>query len=179
MSILANFDIDVNFWQINPVFKVTGEFAKFYKKDTSKDKRASSKVMWAISLFADTSKENKLRNYSEKDRKVLISVDWIKDDAFKWGKFTHLVVAYREIELTPSKRSLLFLRQKLEEREMFLSTTTYTIENAKNLDDIIANTDKLFNLVSKLEALIEKEENADAGTVRGGRTESAGERKEI
>jgi len=179
MSVLANFDINNNFWEVNPGFKILGEFAKFYRKDTSKGKATSSKVMWAVAWFADVDSENRLKNFTEKDRKILISEEYIKEEKFNWKKYNVLIDYYRETQLSPSKRSLVFLRRKMEEREAFLVKTTYDLDNARDLDGIIANTDKIFSMISKLEQQIEKDESVGGGAVRGGRIESAGERKEI
>lgn len=179
MSVIGNFDIDANFWELNPIFKVLGKFANFYKNDKSGNRRISSKIMWAVSLFADTDKENRLRNFSEKDRKKLIAEDYLKDEKFDWEKYEQYVDYYRETQLTAAKRSLMKLKTKLEEREEWITSTPYTMENARELDTILANTDKLFSLSARLEAQIEKEENEASGDVRGGRTESLTEQKII
>ena len=180
MSVIANFDIDVNFWELNTQFKILGKFATFYRADTSKGKNASSKVMWAIALFTDTDKDNKLRNLPKKDKETIIAAEFIRDVKFKWKKYNDLIEYYKETQLTLSKRSLFFLNDKMQEREDFLKTVAYTIENAGELDKIMANTDKLFSMVARLEDQIEQAESAeDGGIAKGGRTESASERKEL
>lgn len=180
MGLIANFDTDANFWEMNPTFKILGKFAKFHTSDTSKGKNASSKVMWAVALYVDTSSENALHRLSSKDKRDIISTDWIKDEKFKWNKYTYLIDEYKRTQLTASKRSLAFFKEKMEERETFLKEVPYTLDNAKELDYIVANTDKLFSMIVKLEAQVDKEESlADGGDAKGGRKESAGERKEI
>jgi len=180
MSILSNFNIDTNFWEVNTIFKILGKFAKFYRSDTSRGKAASSKVMWAISLLVDDSKENKLRNFPIKDKQTIIAEEFIRDESFEWKKYVDLIEFYRETQFTKFKRSLLFLKEKMEEREEFLKSVPYTLDNAKDLDNIIANTDKLFGMMQKLEVQVEKEENEESGGIaKGGRVESAGERKEV
>jgi len=180
MGVVTNFDIDVSFWDVNPTFKILGEFANFYRSDTSKGKGASSKVMWAIALLEENDQDNKLRTYSEGDRKKIIAEELIRDDKFKWKKYQYLIDYYVESQMSKSKRSLRRLRKKMEEREDFMETTEYTLSNARELDNMFANTEKLFSLIKKLELEIEKEENqSGGGLVRGGRSESAGERKEI
>ena len=179
MSIISNYDIGNNFWEINPTYKVLGDFAKFYRADTSKEKWASSKAMWAVALFTDLSSENKFKNLPEDERKILISEEMIRDPKFKWSRYENLIVFYRKIETTTTERSLISLRKKMEERESFLAETSYNLENAKDLDSIIANTDKLFSLISRLESQIEKEKNIGGGITKGGRTESLSENKII
>lgn len=176
MSVVSNFDLDVSFWEVNPIFKVVGEFASFYRRDTSRGKGTTSKIMWAIALLEDTSDDNKLKTYPEIDRKKIIAEEYIRDEKFDWDKHQKLIDAYVSSQMSKNKRSLRGLRLKMEERESFIMNTPYTIENANDLDRIMANTDKLFSLITKLEQQIEKEENAGSGgLVRGGRVESAGE----
>lgn len=180
MSILSNFDIETNFWEVNPIFKITGKFAKFYRSDTSRGKAASSKVMWALSLLLDNTKENKLRNFPVKEKQQIIAEEFIRDPKFDWKKHNALIDFYKETQLTSSERSLMFFREKMDEREAFLSSTKYTLDNAKDLDSIVSNTDKLFSMIQKLDLQVEKEKNEESsGAIRGGRVESAGERKDL
>jgi len=179
MGVLTNFDIDNNFWDINPGFKILGKFATLHKKDRTKGKIRSSTIMWAVAWFADIDSENRLKNFSEVDRKKLIAADLIGDKDFKWKECEPLIEFYRDTQMSLSKKSLIFLRGKMDEREQFLKSVTYNIDNARELDGILANTDKIFSMISRLELQIEKEESLDGGAVRGGRVESAGERKEI
>lgn len=180
MSVLANFDLDVSFWELNPQFKVLGKFATFYRKDTSKAKNASSKVMWAIAFFVDRDRDNKIGRLPTKDKKKIISEELIKDPKFRWNKHIDLIDYYKETQLSRAQRSLSFFEDKMEDREDFLDTQEYTLENAKELDSIIANTEKLFSVISKLITQVEYEETMDSdGIAKGGRKESAGERKEL
>ena len=178
MSVISNFDINQNFWKVNPQFKILGDFAKLHKNDKSSGKSYSSKVMWAIAFFADQDPDNRLSNFPEKDRKMLIEEDYIKDKDFDWDKYTDLIEFYKKTEYTRSEQSLDGIKKKLEEREEFIKHTRYTIENAKELDSIIANTEKLFNLVAKLEAQVKKEKSK-GGDTRGGAKESISDKKLI
>lgn len=178
-SVTANYNEDANFWETNPQFKILGDFAVFYSKDRTRGKQYSSKIMWALAFFIDTDKDNKFRNFPEAERMTLIEEEFINDKRFTWEEAQYLIDLYEETQLTQQKRSLIFLKRKMEERETFLSKTTYTLDNAKELDLIMANTEKLSNLVSKLEEQIKKEDEAEGGQVRGGRVESASELKQI
>jgi len=178
MSVVASFDMGVNFWQANPQFKVLGKFATFYKNDKSAAKSYSSKVMWAVAFFADTDPDNRLSNFSEKDRKSLIEEDYIQDTEFNWNKYEDLIKFYEETQYTHTERSLVSLKRKLAEREEFINTTKYSIDNAKDLDTIVANTEKLFNLYSKLEQQIKKDKGRE-GDTRGGAKESISDKRLI
>jgi len=180
MSTIANFDINTNFWDANPQFKILGKFAVFYRADTSKGKHVSSKVMWAVALFTDTDKDNKFKNLPKKDKEKIIADEYIRDDKFKWKKYHYLIEYYKETQLTVSKRSLFFFKKKIQEREEFLDKIEYSLENAAELDRIMSNTEKLFGMISGLEAQIEKEDSIESGGIaKGGRKESASERKEL
>lgn len=176
---IANYGEGVNFWKINPQYKLLGLFANLHRRDTSKDKGYSSKIMWAILFFADMTKDNSFRNFPEDERKSLIKDEFMSGTKFNWKDNQNLVDFYIQTQTTQQKRSLMMLKRKMEEREAFLDKSKYTITNAKELDSIIANTEKLFSLLNKLEESIRKEEETDSGQVRGGRTESAGELKQI
>lgn len=178
-SVVAGYNDNVLFWDANPQFKVLGDFADLYKKDRTKGKQYSSKVMWAVVFFADLDKENKFRSFPEDERKSLIKKEFVNDNRFKWEEVQYLVDFYLLTQMSQQKRSLIMLRKKMEEREAFLAIVKYSLKNAKELDTIIANTDKLFSLMDKLEDQIKKAEDAEGGQVRGGRIESASELKKI
>jgi len=178
-QVIANYSEDVNFWEVNQQFKVLGEFANLYKQDRTKSKLYSSKVMWAVAFFTDIDKENKFKNFPEQERKDLIRNEFVNDKRFLWEEVQYLIDLYSETQLTQQKRSLIMLKKKMEEREKFIAKAKYSLENAKELDTMIANTDKLFSLMSRLEEQIRKDDDAESGQVRGGRLESASELKQI
>ena len=64
---LKNFDLEVNFWKVNPQLKIPEVFSKLYRNDKSKGKHDSSQIMWAIALCYDP--ESKFSKQTEKDRK--------------------------------------------------------------------------------------------------------------
>jgi hypothetical protein len=175
MSVLTNFDIDSNFWEVNPQFKIPKKFSEFYKQDTSKHKAHSSKIMWAIALLIDNSSENKFRNLQYSDREKLIAEDYLNDEKFNWDRddIKTLISEYFKLNTSKNERSLFIYEQKLEERDKFIHDTKYDMENASQLDKIISSTKSIFDLIAKLRDEINKEESS--GETKGSLIESASE----
>lgn len=174
-SLLEAYTPRTSFWEAHPQFKKLGIFSTFYKADVTNKRWKSSNIMWGIAFLVDTSKFNKFKNFPEEERKELIKKEIINKEKFSWKPYEKYIKFFEEVELTPAKRSYRILRKKIDERMRFLEDTEYTVANAKELDSIIANTDKLFDLMTKLEKQIEKEDNESSGVTKGGRTESATE----
>ena len=179
VSVLEAYEPRASFWEAHPQFKKLGLFAEFYKKDVSNKRWNSSNIMWGIAFLVDNSKYNRFRNFPEEERKKLIKEEIINKESFSWKRYEKYIKFYEEVELSPLKRNLRILRKKMDERMKFIEETSYNVANAKELDSIISNTDKLFDLMLKLEKQIEKEENEASGSVKGGRTESLVEQKII
>jgi hypothetical protein len=175
MSIIAKYNEGINFWEANPQFKVIGGFGALYHSDKSKSKDTSSKIMWAISFFCDDSEENRLINLPETDRKSIIEDDYIKDKNFAWDKYKELIELYQKTQMTHQQRTLFNLKVKMEERDNFLLNTKYTLDNARDLDAIISNTPKLFEMVKTLQEEISRDKNHSV--MRGGAKESASDKK--
>lgn len=173
MSVLSNFSVDANFWDLNPLMRVPKLFAEFYNNDTSKKKEESSRIMWAIAMYIDTSDNNPYRNLRDTDRKIIIAEDYLKDAEFVWDNYSEIIKFYQELNSTKLQKDLFLLESKLEERSQFILDTKYTLEDGDKLDKIIANTQKIYDLIKTLKDNIEKGENESA--TRGGRTESASE----
>lgn len=71
MDVLNNFDIHLDFWEVNPQLKVP--FKKLY---SNKDIDSSS-VMWSIALYIDP--DSKFKNAADHNRKSLIEEDFFPD----------------------------------------------------------------------------------------------------
>lgn len=175
-SLINNFDVTVNFWDANPNFITIKEFRQLRDADKSKKKSESSNVMWGVALIVDMHKNNILRNLSYSDKVAIVAEDYVS--GFTARKYAKLLRRYEESCLTSIERSIYSLEKKLEERDTFLMSTKYCLDNAKELDTLIANTKKLKELYDTMIDELKKEE-AGGGQIRGGRTESAGEKGEL
>jgi len=170
MSLLNSFDTDTNIWEVEPQLKIPKVFAEFYNSDKSKGKAHSSKIMWAIALLVDNSEANKFRNFSYEDRKLLISEDFLQEPSFKWDKFEKIKETYEDFSMGKLEKSLLIYEHKLEERDILVKTTKYTIENAADLDKIIKETKNIIELIIKLRDQVKQEK--DSGNTKAGLQES-------
>jgi hypothetical protein len=63
------FDIRKNFWDQNFAYKFLSPFDQLYKNDSSKDKKESSKLMWAFWLYTSPHTYNPFKNI-QGDRKI-------------------------------------------------------------------------------------------------------------
>jgi len=175
MGVLTNFDTTANFWALNPQMKIL--FKDFFDGDKSKNKEMSSKVMWAVALLVDTSDQNNLRNFLFDERKQLIAEDYLQDSKFDWAAYDGLIDKYTEVNTSKAEKSLLIYERKLEERDSFIKTTKYDLENASQLDKIISSTKSIFDLISKLREDISKENTV--GETKGSMVESASEKGQL
>ena len=158
MGLLNTFDSHANFWKVNPQLTIPEPLANLISSDKSKDKSNSSQIMWAICFLLDPSDENKFSVFPEEDRRKLIINDFLKQPDFKFEDYKDIMDWYSSALLSPAERSLLAWRKKLEEREQFISDTTYSLETADALDKLMANTDKLFNQLERIEKQYSKEQ---------------------
>lgn len=183
-TLLGTLDTDLNFWEANPNFKSIRLFREFMLNDKSKNKDYSSRIMWAIALCYDKHPENTWKNMEMEEKKALLVTDVIEDEKFNWDDVADLEFCYQDRVLTLPEKDLVLFEQKLHKRQVFMDTTEYSWDDfdesgkkimgtAKQLDDMMANTKKLYDQLKQLKS--EFMESLEEEHVRGGRTESASE----
>ena len=168
--ILNGFDISVNFWKINPQLKIPQPFADLLKVDTSKGKRKSSQLMWAVALLVDP--DSKFTNISLQNRKDMIARDFLRNEKFDWKGVQKACQYYESMLITPTKRQLSIWEQKMDEKSIYLAELTYE-EDATVIEKLLSTNVKLFEDYERLIKMVEKEK--DDGTTKGGTVESASE----
>jgi hypothetical protein len=172
MNVLNTFDLNVNFWVVNPSLKIPEPFAKLYNEDKSKDKKDSSQIMWAIALLCDT--DSKFANIPEDDRKNLIRKDFLKNDKFSFINYQAQIDHFCNFILTPAKRALKDWNDKMIERAEFLKRTEYTLGEigdkgnwvggtADVIDRMMSNTKKLYDDYQRVIESLEEEKTKEAG----------------
>lgn len=174
MSLLTNFEVTANFWDLYPQLKIPKPFANLYKEDKSKSHSNSSKIMWAVAMLVDNSEFNKFSNYSEDERKFLISTDYLDNEHFDFDSYKEVIETYTALNMSKLEQELRMQELKLEERARFVNSTPYDLENGEKLDKFLLNTGKLYDLIKDLKERIKTEK--DSGVTRGGREESATEK---
>ena len=98
------FNSDFNFWELNPELKYAEKLKSLYDSDKSKKKEDSSKIMNAIYMLVH--KDSRYADLPERERKILIATDYLKDSSFQWTLYE--IEINFIIDLTTSKaRNLL------------------------------------------------------------------------
>lgn len=171
MGLLQATNIEENFFYLNPEIKYMTPFKEFYDSDLSKGKEYSSKIMWAIYLHSDP--DSRFYRMDSGERKKEISnytqINW-EDESIK-----KLVAGYEHRLLTKLQQSYVRLLSKLEQRDDFIAKTPFTEKNAPVLDKMFANSSAIYQQLLTIENDLSAEKKS--GQIKGGRTESAAERK--
>lgn len=168
---MINFQPDKNFWELNPELVYPEVFSEFYESDKSKDKIDSSKIMNALYLLLDSG--SKFRELPEKERKVLIQKDYLKDEKFNFDKYKHLQDFYLKLTSSKAKKLLRNWELKLEERDEFIASLKYDEQTSVILDKMMAATKGIWDQYLSILNEVEKEEGH--GSVKGGGVESLSE----
>ena len=167
-SILKDFNIDLNFWKINPQLIIV--FSNLYDKDKSKDKVESSKIMWAIAMLYDPSDKNQFRNADFDIKKKAIVDSYLKKKDFDWLEYSEEIDLYKEYCLSVYERELLVIEESLRSRRILLQTTPYTLKTASLLDDMHKKTGEIQRQHIELKKLIR--DGLDKGKNRGNHQQS-------
>ena len=122
---MANFNTDILFWEEFP------EFTTFRDKDKSRDKRGSSKIMWAIALAERHDSE--WYNLPEKYNRL--SIDFLKKDNHNWDNYEDLIVQYKEFQLTQAERSLSAWNEMMAKRDKYLKSRDYHFDEVQEEKD--------------------------------------------
>lgn len=182
-----------SFWDANPQFRAAGVFKEIYTKDKSPAKKKSSLMMWFVALCYDF--KSKWKNMPEAERLELIGEDFCGSPKY-YEENKELIdrcaELYKSMQYTPAKRALDEWEQKMIERSLFIKNTKYSFDrfeeddegkikkiagNAKLLDEMMSNTEKLYKDLDRIKKAIQDEENSNQ--TRGGRALSLSDSGEI
>lgn len=167
--LMQNFDYEKNrysFWEVNPEFKFTEPFDDYYNATENKD--FSSEVMWAIFLFCDI-KSPKIRLRKD-EREEDIKKYFLKDDTFSFEYHQDLIDAYPKVVMTKIQRELKVWQDKIEERNKFLETVSYSLDTFEALDKMMKDSKLIWESFGKIYKEYQ-DENIET-RARGGREES-------
>lgn len=175
MIIPKPFTGNESFWEINAQYAFI--FDEFYKKDRTKNKHKSSKVMWAITLRCHPGSD--FYNLSGKDE--LIVDKFVKDKDFKFEDYDDIQELFMDSVLTPAEKSLYNFYNTLKKRDIFIHAQEYSLDyykkdsegnniqtrgggfitekgTADQLDKMLANTSKLYDEYFKIKKQLLDEE---------------------
>lgn len=169
MRLIDIWDIDQNFWQLNPQLKLA--FKEVYSKDKSTKKKDSSQLMWAVALYTDA--KSKFKDLSELERELLIQRDY--NPNFSVKKHSNIIEHWKSF-LSPMELRLQVFNKFMAEKNDYLKTLNYE-ENADEIEKRLLSDDKIVEVYKKLKAAVEEEESE--GLVKGGSLESLSEKGEI
>ena len=142
---------DEDFWVWNPDYIMI--FDSFYKRDKTKDKNRSSSIMWA--LYYKLHPDSAFYNMEKKEE--FIRDKYLKDPRFKWSKYVGEEELFKSTILTVAERGLVEWDETMMKRGKWLKDQEYDMDNAKDLDAIVANTAKLYQLLGKVKKDFEQE----------------------
>jgi hypothetical protein len=174
-NILSSFSLSSNFWETNEHLLLIKEFKEFHKRDKSRSKKDSSKIMWAISLLVHP--KSKFNELSQEEKIKLISEEYLEESKAWIIEYSLLIDVYKHLVLTKLQRIALDWGNKLDERMRLIMSTPYTLDNAKELDEAMARTEKVWSYYQKCLADLETEESK--AHVQGGAIESLSEQNKI
>lgn len=178
-KLVTTFDTESNFWELNPQFKAALSFKDLYKKDKSRNRKDSSKMMWFIALTNDIA--STFYNLPIQERYEVIGEDYM--DNIQYYKdhlktLDPLIHDYIKLTTTAIDRHLLEWDARLEDRTKFLATTSYDLDNFDKLDKMNANTIAVFKNLDKIKEDLAKDESG-SGDTKGGYKESLNDTGEI
>lgn len=165
------FDIEENFWKLYPDFKVALSFKDLYKRDKSRDKVNSSKLMWFVAYTRDLN--SKYYRLPQEEKDAIIGADYMKNENFyseNKEELDILIEDYLRLMYSPERRHLMDWDKKLLQRSQLIASIPYTLDNYEELDKMAANTPKIYKAISDLKAELDKEEGE--GNLKGGAMES-------
>lgn len=179
MTVINNFDTDMNFWEVYPDLKIALSFRDLHKSDKSRGKDVSSKKMWFVVLT--NSPNSRYNNVPLEERYQVIGEDFMNDSNYYWmnqSTLDPLIADLFKLTDTPSQRHLRQWINTLEDRTKFLENAKYNLDNYDKLDKMNANTAALMTTLSKLQEMMSKEDGG-TGSVKGGGQESLSDGGEI
>lgn len=168
------FDIEDDFWEMNPQLKYYPVFKDLYDEDSSAKKKHSSKVMWCLWMLKDPHPKNKVFHQSTEDQKEVINAFYKK---FPWKRLEELEAVYSRYCLSRPKRDFIEMMETLTKRKEFLKSAEYHFDRpffdgvtgevlrdgrgnvvmqkgtAKDLDVIHKNTLEISNRYEKAEKI--------------------------
>ena len=122
------FNIERDFWTLNPMFKYIEPYSVLYRKDRSRDKRNSSKTMWCIWMLEDPTFENPIRLDEDKMSTVKSYYNVNEED--------ELFIQCREDyynRLSPIAKSVIDLEKSLlQRRKVITKLQQWFVDNIDN-----------------------------------------------
>ena len=176
MKVIESWDIQINFWKVNPQFLLKETFRKLHDEDKSKGKQDSSLLMWGLAFLCDF--DSKYRQLSDKEKKELIAQDLFRNDQFNWeDPAIKILVNSWEVFKTSSQKQMMQWERFLNEKTEFMQTSKYDSSTAELVEKLLLSNSKLYKEYEDIMTRLSQE--GDGGMMMGGSMESLSEKGEI
>lgn len=189
---IGTFNINHNFWELNPQLIYMQPFRKLYERDKTKDKSLSSKEMWCIWLHEDPNYENKIYR-QDSDVKLESIKYYYPDFDTKDEVIAECIKQYDTKLVTAAARAFKLEEQTLIQRAELCNTTPYRFDEVvgydktgraqiipgtvKDLEMMKKNTLSIYKQYEEVKRMFE-EEQGDL-RVHGGRKETLREKGQL
>lgn len=167
-DLLDHFDINANFWEVEPQFKAANPFKDLYESDKSKKKKQSSDLMWFIALCYDMG--SRWRKLDAEDKHAIVGEDFCGDVNFYQNRKAEIdlgIHMYCKMQDTEAQKSLREWEEGMLDRRIFLKETPYSNDTYKMLEDMRKNTKALYADLARIKKDLDAE--ADDGRAKGGK----------
>lgn len=164
---IDTFDIEQNFWDLYPDFKIAMSFKTLYKQDKSRGKEKSSKLMWFVVYTTDLN--SKFYKLSQDERYEIISTDYMNDSNFYNNNILDinpLIEDYIKLSFSAAQKQLRAWDLKSDERAAFIASMPYNFETYEDLDKMAVNTSKIYKELETIKEALSKEDGE--GSMKGG-----------
>lgn len=186
----GQFNIDEDFWKLNPQLRYMSPFRELYDADEMPGKVHSSKTMWCVWLLCDPSYDNKVFRMLAQDQDEIVKLYYPKFER-KHDMVVKIMDKYDELLLTPVARAFKDEEQSMTDRARFLRETLYSLDTpvldedgevvrdsrgnpimvkgtATQLDAMRKNSLTIAKNYAEIRSLFEKEQ--EAVRIHGGRS---------
>ena len=168
------FEIDRNFWEVNPLFKIPKVFKEIYDFDSSKKREESSRFMWALALMYDY--DSIFSSMRADERQLLINRDYLNEKDYSFDK--ELVDQYNKMQDDSIRKLIKLFDKEIDEAHDVLYNTQVgevrdleqRLDLMKKRTDLMGQLSKLVIQKQELEKLLQKD--AAVKKNRGGKKDS-------
>lgn len=174
--LVNSFEIDKDFWKINPHMTFPKIFKELYKSGSmckhDGNKISGSRIMWSIALIFDY--DSKYNGYALLDRKKLVCTDYLDDKTFFKHRhgikgYQELVLQYNESQMDSERRYLVMWNNKVDAITKLMERIKVDRGTIDEMIGLLGKYEMLMNQKDKIDERIKKRDEEKAiGDIRGG-----------
>jgi len=176
VNIKKEFNLELNWWTLNPHMIHVKPFSKLYSEDVSKDKSASSKHMWCVFIMNESDEDINLYYRLPENDRLETCKNFNPDFNPEHETIMECLEAYPDICMTVIEQTLKNTKDLFHKRNKFLKQADYNFETMNAIDNAIAKTPKLEEDFDKVYQKYVEQRNKTI-QLHGGRKQTLRERK--